>query len=67
MSNNLSVLLRLKEELDSLPIKNTNITRINLTLQQAVDMVLWALEKLWGGEIFVAKFPVVESWLLQSD
>jgi UDP-N-acetylglucosamine 4,6-dehydratase/5-epimerase len=40
-----------------LPITDRNMTRFNILLQQGVDMVLWALENAWGGEIFVPKIP----------
>jgi FlaA1/EpsC-like NDP-sugar epimerase len=40
-----------------LPITNPAMTRFNITLQEGVDMVLWALENAVGGEIFVPKIP----------
>jgi UDP-N-acetylglucosamine 4,6-dehydratase (inverting) len=40
-----------------LPITDTSMTRFNITLQEGVDMVLWALENAQGGEIFVPKIP----------
>jgi UDP-N-acetylglucosamine 4,6-dehydratase (inverting) len=40
-----------------LPITDPLMTRFNITLQEGVDMVLWALEHAWGGEIFVPKIP----------
>ena len=40
-----------------LPITNPAMTRFNISLQEGVDMVLWALEKALGGEIFVPKIP----------
>ena len=46
-----------KQKLNILPITDPNMTRFNITLQQGVDMVLWALEKSCGGEIFVPKIP----------
>jgi len=33
------------------------MTRFNITLQEGVDMVLWAIENALGGEIFVPKIP----------
>ena len=33
------------------------MTRFNISLQEGVDMVLWALENSVGGEIFVPKIP----------
>jgi UDP-N-acetylglucosamine 4,6-dehydratase (inverting) len=40
-----------------LPITDPNMTRFNISLQEGVDMVLWALENAPGGEIFVPKIP----------
>lgn len=40
-----------------LPITDPEMTRFNISLQQGVDMVLWALENAAGGEIFVPKIP----------
>jgi UDP-N-acetylglucosamine 4,6-dehydratase len=40
-----------------LPITDPAMTRFNITLQEGVDMVLWALEHAVGGEIFVPKIP----------
>jgi UDP-N-acetylglucosamine 4,6-dehydratase len=33
------------------------MTRFNISLQDGVDMVLWALENAQGGEIYVPKIP----------
>ena len=40
-----------------LPITDKNMTRFNITLDQGVDMVLYALKNANGGEIFVPKIP----------
>jgi len=40
-----------------LPITDPGMTRFNITLQEGVDLVLWAIEHAWGGEIFVPKIP----------
>lgn len=40
-----------------LPITDPNMTRFNISLQGGVDLVLYALENAWGGEIFVPKIP----------
>jgi len=40
-----------------IPITDPNMTRFNITIQEGVDMVLYALENAWGGEIFVPKIP----------
>ena len=41
----------------ALPITDMNMTRFNITLEEAADMVLWAVENALGGEIFVPKIP----------
>ena len=33
------------------------MTRFNISLEEGVDMVLWAIENAIGGEIFVPKIP----------
>jgi UDP-N-acetylglucosamine 4,6-dehydratase len=38
-----------------LPITDETMTRFNISLQGGVDMVMYALENAWGGEIFVPK------------
>ncbi len=40
-----------------LPITDLKMTRFNISIKEGVDMVLHALEKAWGGEIFVPKIP----------
>ncbi|MVO07703.1 UDP-N-acetylglucosamine 4,6-dehydratase (inverting) [Flavobacterium sp. TP390] len=40
-----------------LPITDEKMTRFNISLQGGVDMVLHALDKAWGGELFVPKLP----------
>ncbi len=40
-----------------LPITDPNMTRFNISLEEGVDLVLYALENSWGGEIFVPKLP----------
>lgn len=40
-----------------LPITDRRMTRFWITLDQAVDLVIEALEKMHGGEIFVPKVP----------
>ena len=41
----------------SLPITDPSMTRFNISLQGGVDMVMHAIEKAWGGEIFIPKIP----------
>jgi FlaA1/EpsC-like NDP-sugar epimerase len=33
------------------------MTRFNITLEDGVKLVIFALENMWGGEIFVPKIP----------
>jgi len=40
-----------------LPITDLGMTRFNITLQEGVNMVFWALQEAQGGEIFVPKIP----------
>lgn len=40
-----------------LPITDPSMTRFNITLDDGVKMVLYALEHAWGGELFVPKIP----------
>jgi UDP-N-acetylglucosamine 4,6-dehydratase len=40
-----------------LPITDPAMTRFNITLQEGVEIVLWALDHALGGEIFVPKIP----------
>jgi FlaA1/EpsC-like NDP-sugar epimerase len=46
-----------KRQTGVLPITDPAMTRFNISLQEGVDMVLWALENAQGGEIFVPKIP----------
>ena len=40
-----------------LPITDDKMTRFNITLDESVEMVFWALENSIGGEIYVPKIP----------
>ena len=40
-----------------LPITDPSMTRFNISLEEGVDMVLWALQNALGGELFVPKIP----------
>ena len=40
-----------------LPITHKDMTRFNISLEDGVDMVLYAIENAIGGEIFVPKIP----------
>ncbi|MGW1455552.1 UDP-N-acetylglucosamine 4,6-dehydratase (inverting) [Salegentibacter agarivorans] len=46
-----------KKEEGVLPITDPEMTRFNISLQGGVDMVMYALENAWGGELFVPKIP----------
>jgi len=40
-----------------LPVTHKNMTRFNISLDDGVDLVLYAIENAMGGEIFVPKIP----------
>ncbi|MGD9977576.1 MAG: UDP-N-acetylglucosamine 4,6-dehydratase (inverting) [Bacteroidales bacterium] len=40
-----------------LPITDKEMTRFNISLEDGVEVVLWAIENALGGEIFVPKIP----------
>lgn len=40
-----------------LPVTDPNMTRFNISLEEGVEMVLFAVEHAFGGEIFVPKIP----------
>ncbi|MEO0589176.1 MAG: UDP-N-acetylglucosamine 4,6-dehydratase (inverting) [Pseudomonadota bacterium] len=40
-----------------IPITDPAMTRFNISLEEGVQMVMWALENAHGGEIFVPKIP----------
>lgn len=40
-----------------LPITHKEMTRFNISLEEGVEMVLWAIENALGGEIFVPRIP----------
>lgn len=40
-----------------LPITDPAMTRFNISLEEGVEMVIWALQTARGGEIFVPKIP----------
>ena len=46
-----------KKETGIIPITEANMTRFNISLEDGVDMVLHALDKSWGGELWVPKIP----------
>jgi UDP-N-acetylglucosamine 4,6-dehydratase len=40
-----------------LPVTDPKMTRFNISLEGGVDMVMYALEYAWGGELLVPKIP----------
>jgi len=40
-----------------LPITDKRMTRFNISLEDGCEMVFYAIENAWGGEIFVPKIP----------
>ncbi len=40
-----------------IPITDERMTRFNITLENGVNLVLYALAHMWGGEIFIPKIP----------
>lgn len=46
-----------KKKTGILPITHPGMTRFNISLQEAVDMVLWSMANARGGEIIVPKIP----------
>lgn len=48
--------LQIREK-GEIPITDPEMTRFNISLDEGVDMVLYALHNQWGGEIFVPKIP----------
>ena len=40
-----------------LPITDMRMTRFNISLQEGVDLVIWALKHHLGGELFIPKIP----------
>ena len=46
-----------KRKSGMLPITHEGMTRFNISLEDGVEMVMYALEHAWGGELFVPKIP----------
>lgn len=46
-----------KKKTGVLPITDPNMTRFNISLEEGINLVLWAIEYASGGEIFVPKIP----------
>lgn len=48
----------LKKRLEGvLPITDNRMTRFNISLEEGCEMVFYAIDNAWGGEIFVPKIP----------
>jgi len=46
-----------KRKTGILPITDLTMTRFNISLKEGVEIVWYALENAWGGELFVPKIP----------
>lgn len=46
-----------KRKTGVLPITDERMTRFNISLEEGVNLVFFALQKMWGGEIFVPRIP----------
>lgn len=42
---------------NTIPITHKDMTRFNISLEESVEMVMWAIENAIGSEIFVPKIP----------
>ena len=50
--------IKLRDEgAKELPITDMRMTRFNISLQEGVDLVMWALGHHLGGELFIPKIP----------
>ena len=50
--------IKLRDEgAKELPITDMRMTRFNISLQEGVDLVMWALKNHVGGELFIPKIP----------
>ena len=50
-------LKKVEDGAKSLPITDMRMTRFNISLEEGVDMVMYALKNHLGGEIFIPKIP----------
>lgn len=46
-----------KRKTGVIPITSPQMTRFNISIDEGVELVLYALAHAWGGEIFVPKIP----------
>ncbi len=49
--------LKLAKEKGEIPITDERMTRFNISIDDGVQMVFDAVEKSWGGELYVPKIP----------
>jgi len=49
--------MNLAKQKKEIPITDPLMTRFNISLEEGVEMVMWAIEHALGGEIFVPKIP----------
>ncbi|WP_418637364.1 UDP-N-acetylglucosamine 4,6-dehydratase (inverting) [Winogradskyella sp.] len=45
------------ENASFIPITDERMTRFNISLEDGCEMVFYAIDKAWGGEVFVPKIP----------
>lgn len=53
-----------KRATGTIPITHPEMTRFNITLEEAVDLVFFAVKNSFGGEIYVPKLPSYKITLL---
>ncbi|MBI4685895.1 MAG: UDP-N-acetylglucosamine 4,6-dehydratase (inverting) [Nitrospirae bacterium] len=46
-----------KKQEGIIPITDERMTRFNITIEDGVNLVIFALQNMWGGELFVPKIP----------
>ena len=46
-----------KKKEGTLPITSEKMTRFNISIEDGVNLVMYALENAWGGELYVPKIP----------
>ena len=46
-----------KSKTGLIPVTDLKMTRFNITMNEAIEMVIWALKNALGGEIFVPRLP----------
>jgi len=49
--------MKMAKKKNGIPITDKEMTRFNISLEEGVEMVLWAIENALGKEIFVPKIP----------